>query len=221
MGTGVLGQTTIGYAQMLADADVVLEGSLRRLAHPDLHVYVLELDVARVLRGELTLTPDNTPLRILVSAFGNHRRWILTDWEPGTRVTVFASEGEVFYESRRLIVRGLCVDGDAAWPTTGREEALVETLAPLALRDPDALLASLQADDEVHRWLATVRAMWLCRDLGDPFPYWPKFGSCALRKERVEGMRQSILEALVTVRERLVWDRAEDRYRVVEEQGKD
>ena len=97
LATGVLNYSTLGYMEMLAGAEVCLEGTLRRLTQPDLHAYVLEVDVRRVLQGELTLTPANTPLRLLVGAIGNHLRWIRTEWEPGIALIVCASEGEVYY----------------------------------------------------------------------------------------------------------------------------
>lgn len=219
LATGVLSHSTLSYMEVLAGAEVCLEGSLRRLTHPDLHAYVLEVDVRRVLQGELTLTPDNTPLRILVGALGNHRRWILTDWEPGTKLIVFASEGEVLFESRWVLVRGLRVVGDAAWPVTGREASILETLAPLGLREPGALLEGMQAEDETKRWLSTVRVLTTCRELGDPFPSWPTSGSCTLRRERVEGVREELVKSFAAVRDRLVWEEGEyqGRFRLAEQ----
>lgn len=215
---GVFSTGFWAHVSFLTDREAAVEGSLRKIYHPDLHIYTVEMDVRRVHGGAIALTPENTPLRIMATAWGCHRRWILIDWEPGTPVIAFASRGKALFESRRLLVRGWKAYGGHVWKATGREGEILKTLAPLRLTDPAALLEGMRAEDETRRWLSTVRTVMACHGLGEPFTTWWSGGRLSLRLDRakLEPVRTEVIEALENVRDAIAWNDEQERFERVE-----
>jgi hypothetical protein len=201
---GVMSRRAWSALSFLWTSDVGIEGSLRGITHPDLHAYVLELDVRRILSGRLEPRTEASPVRVQVGALGDHARWILMDPTPGTVFVLFASEGDLLFERSRRRVHGLTARNEHVWKATGREAETLELLRPLRLRDPAALLEAMRSEAETPRWLATARVVELCRDLGAPFDALWARGD--LHKNTLDRARPGVTSALDTVAAQLAWD---------------
>lgn len=196
----------ISCCRML-ETDVVFVGVVRRILHPGVHSWWVDLDVREVLRGSLSLTAENTPLRIGVRAAGGSRgpemRWITNTWEAGTELVFCANDGRFLVEGPLRAYRGLHAWGGDVWEPTGREKEVLQLAAPLAERDPTRLLAGMRSDDATTRWLSTAAAILRCRDLGDPFAAW-HMGS--LGRRYLAEVHAEVLAAFEKVQAELVWD---------------
>jgi len=192
--------------RMLA-TDVVLIGVVRRILHPGVHTWWVDIDVRDVLRGSVKLTAENTPVRIGVRAsggsYGPEMRWITNTWEAGTHLVFCVNDGRFLVEGPMRAYRGLHAWGGDVWEPTGREKAVLDLAAPLAERDPSRLLAGMRSEDETARWLSTAATVLTCRDLGDPFETWHE-GS--LGRKRLAELHGEVLAAFAALEDELVWD---------------
>lgn len=196
----------ISCCRML-ECDVVFVGVVRRILHPGVHGWWVDLDVREVLRDSLALTAENTPMRIGVRASGGHSgpemRWVTNTWEAGTELVFCASHGRFIFEGPLRTYRGLHAWGGNVWEPTGREKEVLQLAAPLAERDPTRLLAGMRSDGETTRWLSTAAAILMCRDLGAPFAKWHE-GS--LGRRYLAELHAEVLAAFEEVQAELVWD---------------
>ncbi len=196
-----------GSCCRMLECDVVFIGVVRRILHPGVHCWWVDLDVREILRGSLALTAENTPFRIGVRAAGGSRgpemRWITNTWEAGTELVFCADDGRFLVEGPLRAYRGIHAWGGGVWEPTGREKEVLQLAAPLAERDPARLLAGMRSDDETTRWLSTAGTILVCRDLGAPFAKWHE-GS--LGRRYLTELHPEVMAALEKLQSELVWD---------------
>ena len=191
---GVMNRTILSALGRYFWQEACVDAVVERIQLVGVHTYQLNIDLRGILFGSVTLTRENSPVRVTLMSTGSPAERM--HLKCGARVAICLDSAS---ES------GFTAWAKYAWPLTGREGAVFDRLAPLLSRDPVALLSWMRSNDSTVRWLATAQVLMSCRNLEGEFWRQLAWPGGLSRKPLVE-MRPAVIAAFAPIHSRLWWD---------------